>query len=205
LIIMQNQNNTDIATDLRNQIAALEGHQIELVAERDELSYSALVDRKPDAIKRLTAVNGELANITAQTASLTAALREAGKREAAAMEEARTERRAQDARQAADILIDVQALADKLTSAMQSLRDDAIAIEGKLGEIRRLGVYAPSVEAIRSRLRRTLTTALMGSALQTGHLAPSERIDVAGAVGEWSRSITASIDAATGEKPAKAA
>jgi len=104
---MMNQNTTDFVAGLRNQIAALKGHEIELEAERDEISCSALVDRKPEAAKRLKAVNEELANVQAQIASSTAALREASKREVAAQEETRAERRREDARKAADILVEV--------------------------------------------------------------------------------------------------
>lgn len=197
--------NSNIADDLRNQIVALEGHQLELVAERDELSFAALVDRNPVAIKKLAAVNGELANVQAQTASLAAALREASKREIAAQAEANAERRREDARLAADILVEVEALADTLTAEMQSLRTNAIAIEAKLSEIRRLGVAAPSSEAVRVNLGRALKTALMGSSLQLEHLAPNQRITVADIVGPWSRSITNSINTAVGSKPAKAA
>lgn len=88
---------------------------------------------------------------------------------------------------------------------MQDLRTNAVAIEAKLGEIRRLGIAAPSAEAVRVNLRHTQTKALMGSVLQTEHLAPNQRIDVAGIVGPWSMSIQNAINLATGEKPARAA
>jgi hypothetical protein len=55
-----------ITDDLRSQLGALEGRQNELLAERDEISYLALVDRNKKAIERLANVNTELANITTQ-------------------------------------------------------------------------------------------------------------------------------------------
>jgi hypothetical protein len=198
---MQNQN-TDIATDLRNQIAALEGHQIELVAERDELSYAALVDRKPDAIKRLTAVNGELANITAQTASLTAALREAGKREVAAMEEARASIRHENARAAGDLLTEIEVTAGAITQAMEDLKAHSITLRDQFAEIRRLTGVGPTNEALRVHLTRTLKVATMGSLMQIEHLAPDQRSSFADTAAAWIKSVSNWISQATGEKSA---
>ena len=43
-----------ITDDLRSQLGALEGRAVELLSERDEFSYSALVDRDTKAINLAT-------------------------------------------------------------------------------------------------------------------------------------------------------
>jgi chromosome segregation ATPase len=195
-----------VISDLRAKLAAAEGLQLELNAEVQEISYAAHVDREPKAVKRLAEISHQLEHVIGgEIKSLTAALAEAAKREVAAQEAARAELRRKNARKAADVLLEVEALATTITTALADLRKNSLQLEAKLAEIRRLTGAAPSSEAIRVNLGRALKTALMASPMQLEHLAPSERVTVADIVGPWARSITNWITAAIGEKPAKAA
>jgi hypothetical protein len=49
-----------VTDDLRAQLSSLDGQRAELLSERDELSYLALIDKEPKAIKRLAAINEEI-------------------------------------------------------------------------------------------------------------------------------------------------
>jgi hypothetical protein len=49
-----------VTADLRSQLGSLEGRQVELIAERDEISYSALVEKEKTAAQRLAQINQEI-------------------------------------------------------------------------------------------------------------------------------------------------
>ena len=97
--------NPTTISELRGKIAAVEDRQITLIAERDEISYDAVVERNSKAIKRLAEINAEIGNLTSEVATLNAALNEAGRRaasaaaaDASAAERARAEQAAPIAR-----------------------------------------------------------------------------------------------------------
>ena len=191
--------------DLRAQLVDIEGRQVELLAERDEISYGALVERDKNAIARLAALNAELSNLKNQSASLESALREATKREVAVAEAERQEKRKANAAAAADTLLHAEDTAALLTQAMADIRSHAVTLQTKFAEIRRLTGIGPTDQMIRIHLARSLKAATMGSPIQLEHLAPSERVPVDAVIGPWANSIRNWINAAAGEKPAKAA
>jgi hypothetical protein len=61
--------------ELRNQIAELENKRVILDAERDDVSFAALVERDPEAIKRAADIGAQLAQLGHQEAMLNAVAR----------------------------------------------------------------------------------------------------------------------------------
>jgi hypothetical protein len=196
---------TSITDNLRAQLVDIEGRRTELIAERDEHSFAAVVERQPAAIKKLEAVNSELDALKHKTASLEAALREATKREIAAAEADRAEKRKQNATAAADMLLNAEDTAALLTKAMADLRLHAVTLQSQFAEIRKLIDAGPTDQLLRINLARSLKAATMGSPMQLEHLAPDQRVPVDAVIGTWATSIRNRINAAVGEKPAKAA
>jgi hypothetical protein len=194
-----------ITQDLRAQLVDIEGRQAELIANRDLHSYAAVVDREPKAIKKLAEINSELDNLKHQTASLEAALREATKRAVAVAEAEREEKRKANAAAAADTLLHAEDTAALLTRAMADVRAHAITLQSQFAEIRRLVGVGATDQQLCVFLTRCVKTATMGTPMQIEHLAPNERTDVNAVVAPWAASIRNWINAAVGEKPAKAA
>jgi DNA repair exonuclease SbcCD ATPase subunit len=191
--------------DLRADLVNIEGHQVELLAERDEHSYAGVVERQPAAIKKLAAINSELDNLKNQTASLEAALREATRREAAAAEGERAEKRKANASAAAEALMRAEGTAELLTKAMSDMRSHSMELQRQFAEIRGLIDAGPSDQLLRINLARSLKAAVMGSVMQLEHLAPDQRVPVDAVIGTWATSIRNRISASVGEKPAKEA
>ena len=196
---------TSITDNLRAQLVDIEGRQTELIAERDEISYGAVVTRDKKAIERLAALNAELGNLKNQSASLEAALREATKREIAAAEAARNAKRKQNAAAAAEILLHVEETAAQLTEDMAGLRSRSIELQRQFADIRGLIGVGATDQQLRVFLTRCVKTATMNTPMHLEHLAPNERADVNAVVAPWAASIRNWINSAVGEKPAKAA
>jgi hypothetical protein len=194
-----------VASDLRAQLVDIEGRQVELLAERDEISYSAVVARDKEAIERLAALNAELGNLKNQSASLEAALREATKREIAAAEAERNAKRKQNAAAAAEILLHVEETAAQITKDMAGLRSRSIELQRQFADIRALIGVGATDQQLRVFLTRCVKTALMGTSAQIEHLAPNERTDVNAVIAPWATSIRNFMNTAVGEKPAKEA
>jgi hypothetical protein len=171
---------TKTVTDtLRSNLASIEGRQTELLAERDELSYLALVDRQPAAIKRLAAINEEIENLKTQAGSIEPALREAVRRETQAAEEARAEKRRDDARQADAILDDAEKLALAFDDSLRTVRETAVAFEAAMIKVRRLTGASPQHDAVRVFMFRAVRTAFHQSPIHVDAIAPSERTELA--------------------------
>jgi hypothetical protein len=196
---------TSVVDDLRAQLVDLEGRQVELLAERDEHSFDALVTRDRGAIERLSAINSELANLTNQSASLNAALREASRRDLAAAEAERAEKRKQNAAAAAEILLHVEETAAQLTKDMAGLRSHSMKLQTQFAEIRGLIGVGATDQQLRVFLTRCVKAATMNTPMHLEHLAPGERTDADAVVAPWVTSVRNWINAAVGEKPAKAA
>jgi hypothetical protein len=180
-----------IVDELRGQLAAIEGRQTELIAEREDegLAYQAVVDRKPRAIKRLEEINAEIANLTTQAASLEPALREAVRRENVAGEEAAAEKRREGARQADVVLTEASAIAKKFDEAALTLREHSIAYERKMIELRRLTGISPNYETVRIHMFRTLKSAVHRSPIHAGPVAPDEVTEMSKIAESWSASV----------------
>jgi hypothetical protein len=196
---------TNITDDLRVRLGNCETRQQELLAERAEIAFEATVERTPKAVKRLTELNGELSALTNESSVLEAALQEAHKRELTAREQQAAEKRKQNAAAATDVLLHAEDTAAALARAMADVRSHAVTLTSQFAEIRKLINVGPSDQMLRVNLARSLKAATMGSPIQLEHLAPSERVPVDAAIGPWANSIRNWINAAAGEKPAKAA
>jgi hypothetical protein len=196
---------TSVTDDLRAQQSSLKGHKDELLSEIDELSYLALIDKEPNAIARLAAINSELCNLTFQIETNEAALKEAHRRDVAAAEAERDAKRKQNAAAAADMLLNAEATAALLTQAMADLRTHAVALQSQFAEIRKLIDAGPTDQLLRINLARSLKAATMGSPMQLEHLAPDQRVPVDAVISTWATSIRNRINATTGTQPAKAA
>jgi hypothetical protein len=181
--------NQSIVDELRSQLASLEGRQVELIAEREEISYLALVDRDKKAIERLAEINTELANTTSHASSLTAALREASSRETKAHEQEMAQKRRDDARRADVVLAEAEKLALKLDHAMAALKRDAIAFEQAMAEVRRLSGAGPQHTAMRSHLARAISSGLIGLPQHPDVLAPGERHSVTSLTTSWANQV----------------
>jgi hypothetical protein len=196
---------TNITDDLRSRLGNAESRQQELLAERGEIAFAATVEKQKAAVQRLETINHELSALANEISVLEAALKEAHRRDLAAAEAERGEKRKANAAAAADALLHAEDCAALLTKTMADLRSHAITLQSRFAEIRRLVGVGPTDQMLRVHLARSLKAATMGSPIQLEHLAPNERVEVDDVIGPWANSIRNSINAAVGEKPAKAA
>jgi hypothetical protein len=178
-----------IADQLRSELAINDGHQTELRAERDELSYLALVDRRPQAIQRLAAINEEIGNLTTQAQTIEPALKEALRREGVAREQAAVEKRRDDARKADTALTEAEEIAKKFDEALLAVRANAVAFEAAMIKVRQLTGTSPRYDAIRVFMFRAVRTALFQTPVHVDSIAPAERTTLSEASASWSRSI----------------
>ena len=196
---------TSVTDDIRAQLSSLKGHKDELRIEKDELSYLALIDKEPKAIARLAAINEEIRNLIIQIETNEAALKEATKRENAAAEAERAEKRRANVAAAAEVLLRAEETAALLTKDMAGIRSHSIELQSQFGEIRGLIGVGATDQQLRVFLTRCVKTATMNTPMQIEHLAPNERTDVNAVVAPWANQIRNWINSAVGEKPAKAA
>jgi hypothetical protein len=167
---------TEITSDLRNQIAEIENRRVLLAAEREDVSYEALVIRAKPAIERAAAIGEELAKLDHQEAMLKAALSTATRREAEAKAtEAASQKRA-DLEQAEALLPKVAEMAAKMDDAMKTLREASAAFEKAWSEIKRLSGAGPTGGALKVHLDRAYRSALRGlPGIDIRPVAPNER------------------------------
>jgi chromosome segregation ATPase len=196
---------TSVTDDIRAQLSSLKGHKDELRSEKDELSYLALIDKEPKAIARLAALNEEIRNLIIQIETNEAALKEATKRENAAAEAERAEKRKANVAAAAEMLLRAEDTAALLTKAMDDMRSHSLELQRQFAEIRGLVGVGATDQQLRVFLTRCVKTATMNTPMHLEHLAPNERTDVNAVVVPWAASIRNWINSAVGEKPAKAA
>jgi DNA repair exonuclease SbcCD ATPase subunit len=142
------------ADDLRGKIAAIEGRQIELAAERDEIAYTAHVERDKTAVKRLAEINAEIAHLSSELTSLNAALEEAGRRATAAVSAEAAEAEKARAEQALPIAERLAERGKKLDAAIQEYCANFNGVKEDLDALARLGVPIPTRDLVRVNLRR---------------------------------------------------
>jgi hypothetical protein len=188
--------------DLRAQLVDIEGRQAELIADRDEHSFAAVVERQPQAIKKLAAINSELDNLKHRAASLQAALREATKRENAAAEAEAAEVRRRNAREADVLCSDAEAIAEKLDAAFAALALHAQEYEAAMGAIRRKINIGPQFDHVRVFLVRALRTAIHRTPLHLDAISPVDQTTVSQASASWLRNIRGQIARTLNSKPA---
>jgi hypothetical protein len=102
-------------------------------------------------------------------------LAEAVKRELAAAEAERDEKRRKDAVAAEIALSEAEALAVKIDQQMAQLKSSAVEFESRMALVRRLATAGPQHLQLRGLLARAISTGLMGLPQHPDVLAPGER------------------------------
>jgi hypothetical protein len=139
--------------ELQAELDTAQTAEVTLTAERDELSFPALVMKDKTAIERLAAVNTELQGLTARTASIRAAIAETDRRIAEntkAELSAAQQQRAQTAWPIAEALVE---RGRKMDQALRAYLNERVALEADLAQLARLGAPAPSRDLVSINLR----------------------------------------------------
>jgi hypothetical protein len=179
---------------LRSQLVAIDGHKVELLAERDELSYLALIDKQPQAIKRLQVINEEIRNLTVQAETIESALKEAHRREAAADDADFARRRRADAEKAGVLMAEAERIAEAMDGAMRDLQKHAVEYQRVMADVRRLSGSGPQHEHLGALLSRAIKAGLAGVPQFEGVLQPHERRSVADITGSWGTQVRNKIN-----------
>jgi hypothetical protein len=181
---------TDPATDLRGKINDLDTMRLKLMAERDELSYAAIVERNAAAGQLVAEISTELGRLADEVAVLKAALSTATRREAEAKaSEAASQKRA-DLERAESLLPKVAELAAQMDDAMKVLREASATFEAHWSEIKRLSGAGPVGGAIKVHLDRAYRSALRGlPGLRLEMVPPNERHSVSELAFGWSQQV----------------
>jgi hypothetical protein len=178
-----------VTNDLRNQIAEIENKRMLLTAERDDVSYDALVTRDKESIKRAADIGTELAKLDHEEAMLKAALSTSTRREAEAkVSKAASQKRA-DLEKAESLLPRVAEMAARLDDAMKTLREVGSEFERTWATIKNLSGSGPTWQAAKVHLERALRTGLRGLPLRVAMVPPNERHSVAELAEGWSTQV----------------
>jgi hypothetical protein len=178
---------TNTLQSLRTQIGEIESKRVILEAERDDVSYSVLVERAPAALKRAAEIGTELAQLAHDEAMAYAALKTAIKREAEARTaEAASQKRA-DLAEAEALLPEVAQMALQIDQAMKTLHEATKAFEAAWSKIRDLSGAGPQRTSTNVHLSRSLRTGLRGlPGVQIDTVPPLERHTVTELAEGWS-------------------
>jgi hypothetical protein len=193
---------TTITNGLRNQIAEIENKRVLLEAERDDVSYEALVVRDKKAIERAAEIGTELAKLDHEDAMLKAALSTATRREAEAAASERASQKRADLERAESLLPKVAEMAAQMDEAMKTLREASASFEAHWSEIKRLSGAGPVGGAIKVHLDRAYRSTLRGLPLQLEMVPPNERHTVSELATGWSAQVR---NVVSKSKPAKEA
>jgi hypothetical protein len=179
--------NSTTITDLLSKIDALEGTKIELIAERDELSFAALVERDKKSAARIAEINSKLEGMHSEAATLKAALAEAQRRAATASAAEAVDAERKRAAKAEPILKRMAARGAKLDAAIRAYREEFAAIDDDLDELTRLGVPVPTRPLVKTNLRRANDAATSGLDLKTVVVPPNQRHSFDSLLKGWAR------------------
>jgi hypothetical protein len=194
-------NPADVTSDLRAKLVALEGQQLGLTAERDQIAYPACTGDKKGR-STTEAVHAEMFRLDQQHATLSAALKEAVRRENEAERAAHAERRRGDAETAQAMLADVEKLGRDFDSSLASDVQIAVEIRSRTVELRRLTGAGPTPDPVSSNIKRAMISATMGGPLHSVHLAPADRTTATELAQSWTRSVQRWIDSILQQKAA---
>jgi hypothetical protein len=191
--------------ELRGRIAAIEGRQIELAGERDELAFEAVVAGNAKAAKRVAEIAAELVHLQNEVATLNAALAEAGRRaaSASAAEAVEAERlRAEQAQPIAERLAD---RGKKMDAAAKVICEERAGIEADSAELARLGVPVASADLRRVNLRRWFDAAFISFDAQSRPVPPLDRHSADSLTKNWAGSMLTWLANKLNKNAAKAA
>jgi hypothetical protein len=180
--------------DLRNQLAELENKRVILEARRDEISFAALVERDPKAIKQAADIGAELAQLGHNEAMLNAALKTAIKREADAAAAESADRQRADLEKAHAMLPEVEAAAAQIDEAMKVLRETTVAFEQKWAVIKELSGAGPLPGATKIHVGRAFRTGLRGlPGFQIDLVSPTQRTTTSALSAGWSEQVRRAV------------
>jgi len=173
----------------------------EIDAQLEQRSFAAHTG--DEAAKRaLEKLSRKKAEQTAEIESLAIALKEAGRRVAAAEHEAALAAERELAHAVLNHLAEFKRAGKAVDEALATAVSEYAKARKCLVEMNALGCTSPTITQLRSLGNRAAMTALMGSDLQIEHLAPRERVTLAEIVNTWSARVEHWATARTGE-PAK--
>jgi hypothetical protein len=163
-----------VVADLRDKLAALENHRTDIEAERDRISYDAIVMTDAAAKTRLAKITRDLIQHDCEIAAMSAAVRTAEAKVLEAQGVAKAEIERLNGKQALKLgreLLDCAKAADAGFAAgfiaLSELRDTVQALN-------RLGC-GPNLGLVDANLKRSLISQSMGSGYALGHIPPGSR------------------------------
>jgi hypothetical protein len=190
--------------DLREKLIETEAQTVLLEAERSQISYGALVEADPRAIKRLETVSRELLALGQDAASVQAAISEAERRVSGAKADELREIERAKGEQARKFGKQAREHAKALDETARLLFEHFARFWAVMVELRRIGA-GPNPELVESACQRALVAASMNSRLKLGHLAPSERRTFLELSDRWAEGIEAFVVHRLDEKEKDAA
>jgi hypothetical protein len=182
---------TDAATDLRGKIAEIDERRLKLMAERDEISFAAIVEKDKKSIERANAINETLAQLANESAMLVAALTTALKRERETEAAELAQRKRADFEKAESLLGEVDQLARQMDDAMKTLRETSATFEAHWSTIKQLSGSGPTGGALKVFLDRAYRSALRGlPGMEIRPVPPNERHTVSELTAGWSKQVS---------------
>jgi hypothetical protein len=201
-------NHEQIKRDLQARIDNAATAEIMLTAERDDVSFSALVLKEAGAIKRLVAINEEMHRVAAESASLKAALSEAGRRADAVRADELAAAQRERAAKALPIAKGLAERGAKMDTAIAENCTEFAGLQSDIAELARLGVPMPSRELVMVNLRNANDAALMfldPSYKMSRPVPPNRRHGFAGLAAGWTQPALSWISGKLNKTAAKSA
>jgi hypothetical protein len=176
-------------SDLRVRVGTIEGRQIELKAERDELSFSAAVEKNAKSAKRIAEIDTELSHLSSEVTTLQVAIVESGKRAAAAQAAARDGEERADAQKALELLDSFARRGIEMDKKFDEAVAEFNALCAEFRQLEKLGYPPTTFNLVISNMKLALKTKIMGTGLIVEHVAPHLRRDFLSAVAGWTASV----------------
>jgi hypothetical protein len=192
-------------SELRAKIDAIESKKIILASQRDDVSYSALVDREPGAVKQAAEINAKISELTAEESMLNAALKVASKREAEAKAAQSDAQERDNAEEALDLLESFAKRGAALDAAFNAAIAEYTELSEEFRQLERLGYGPTTYPLVKVTMKTALLTKLMGTDLVVEHLAPHARKTFEGAIEGWSSNVRGKAQARLNRNKSKAA
>jgi hypothetical protein len=193
----------DTIPNLLKQIADGENREVILFAEREAISFDAVVERQKSAIKRLEEINSELAALRDSNATLNAALREARRRETAAAAEKSAEAARDRAAEAEPIGKRLAERGATIDAAIKTCIENIQGMREDLEVLARLGMPVPSRDLVRVNLNRAWDT-MTASLDKTRPMSPVQRTGYDRLAKAWSAPVLTLISTRTNTNNAAA-
>jgi hypothetical protein len=169
---------------LEAKLAEVSGHAIELQTERRRLAFDANVgDQK--ARKALDAANAASATADLEIENVKSAIQEGQRRLAAAEREAEMKRLGANAEAAIAIAEEMPKRGKRIDEAFALIAEESKALGDDITKLNQLGCGSPRAEQLGVLGQLAVNSSLMFTPLRLRHLAPNERRDFVGFLGQW--------------------